>query len=374
MNGELFFDGKKYISSKRAAQISGYANDYIGQLCRGEKLESRMIGRSWYVSLDSLVSYKKFAQNETLQIKKRNGQPLLRKGETKQEVVGIQIAGSHIKPAPTIGNVSQEKLSIISSVINYEPDNSPLLPSLGNKQQKVSPVVSGKKLVTKSHAQEETETQTVPVAISSEYKKEDKKLNPRISAVAIDSHIQIKPKPSFAINKKIAFAFAAVVIIFGSLFINFQLKSTSSILSEKAPATRLLAQSEKSASNSFLGFVNKSIRDLAVSFYETINDLTTESFSTLVFQDDKDSDYDQTQKSKEIANLSVPIPVSKGIVVVPASDEKIETEKIIQEVKNSFSDEVVVKPDSSGVSGVIQPMFREASGDEYIYVLVPVNN
>ena len=59
MNGELYFEGKKYISSSRAAKLSGYVNDYIGQLCRDGKVESRMVGRSWYVSVDSLLEHKK---------------------------------------------------------------------------------------------------------------------------------------------------------------------------------------------------------------------------------------------------------------------------------------------------------------------------
>lgn len=58
MNSDLYFDGKQYISSSRAAKISGYVNDYIGQLCRDGKLECRMVGRSWYVSFESLISHK----------------------------------------------------------------------------------------------------------------------------------------------------------------------------------------------------------------------------------------------------------------------------------------------------------------------------
>ena len=59
MNSDLYFDGKKFISSSRAAKISGYVNDYIGQLCRDGKLDCRMVGRSWYVSYDSLQEHRK---------------------------------------------------------------------------------------------------------------------------------------------------------------------------------------------------------------------------------------------------------------------------------------------------------------------------
>ncbi|MBP6860689.1 MAG: helix-turn-helix domain-containing protein [Candidatus Pacebacteria bacterium] len=55
---ELSFDGKTYVSSKQAAKISGYAKDYIGQLCREGRIEARLVGRNWYVSEEALSSHR----------------------------------------------------------------------------------------------------------------------------------------------------------------------------------------------------------------------------------------------------------------------------------------------------------------------------
>ncbi|MBI2048070.1 MAG: hypothetical protein HYT27_02930 [Parcubacteria group bacterium] len=56
--GSEFFDGeKKYVSSRRAAEIFGYAPDYIGQLCRRGKLECRLIGRGWFITETSLSKH-----------------------------------------------------------------------------------------------------------------------------------------------------------------------------------------------------------------------------------------------------------------------------------------------------------------------------
>ena len=52
------FDGKDYISANRAAQITGYNQDYIGQLARGGKILSRQIGRRWYIDRDGLIAHK----------------------------------------------------------------------------------------------------------------------------------------------------------------------------------------------------------------------------------------------------------------------------------------------------------------------------
>ncbi len=57
-NYEINFNEEKFISLKQASIISGYAKDYIGQLCRGEKIKAKKIGRDWFVNSDSLISYK----------------------------------------------------------------------------------------------------------------------------------------------------------------------------------------------------------------------------------------------------------------------------------------------------------------------------
>ncbi len=60
---ELVIGEKKYISSKKAAELTGYAKDYIGQLCREGRVEARLVGRSWYV-LESSVREHRFGKQE----------------------------------------------------------------------------------------------------------------------------------------------------------------------------------------------------------------------------------------------------------------------------------------------------------------------
>ena len=63
MSDEVHIGDQTYISSKRAAQISGYAQDYIGQLCRSGLIEAQRIGGLWYVVLDSLYKHKQKADS-----------------------------------------------------------------------------------------------------------------------------------------------------------------------------------------------------------------------------------------------------------------------------------------------------------------------
>lgn len=58
---EILIGDKKYVSSKRAAKITGYAKDYVGQLCREGRVPARLVGRSWYV-LESAIQDHRFAE------------------------------------------------------------------------------------------------------------------------------------------------------------------------------------------------------------------------------------------------------------------------------------------------------------------------
>lgn len=58
---ELMLDGKTYTTSRKAAQLSEYTQDYIGQLCRAGQADSRRINGLWYVTLESLEAHKVYS-------------------------------------------------------------------------------------------------------------------------------------------------------------------------------------------------------------------------------------------------------------------------------------------------------------------------
>lgn len=60
---EILIEEKRYISSKRAAKITGYAKDYVGQLCREGRVPARLVGRGWYV-LESAIADHRFGNQE----------------------------------------------------------------------------------------------------------------------------------------------------------------------------------------------------------------------------------------------------------------------------------------------------------------------
>ncbi len=70
---EITLDGKIYVSSKRSAKITGYAKDYVGQLCREGKVEARLVGRNWYV-LETSIREHRFGP-EKIAVEKTKAMP-----------------------------------------------------------------------------------------------------------------------------------------------------------------------------------------------------------------------------------------------------------------------------------------------------------
>lgn len=73
MSDEISIGEKSYISSRRASELSGYTQDYIGQLARGGHIEAERIGGLWYVRMESLLSYKEKAEQYKPQPPLRTG-------------------------------------------------------------------------------------------------------------------------------------------------------------------------------------------------------------------------------------------------------------------------------------------------------------
>ena len=65
MSEEVFLEGKTYVSSKRAAEQTGYAQDYIGQLARKGLIDAQRVGGLWYVRIDSLADYQRNSASYT---------------------------------------------------------------------------------------------------------------------------------------------------------------------------------------------------------------------------------------------------------------------------------------------------------------------
>lgn len=97
MEQSIFFDGKEYISSKRASQISKYTKDYVGQLCRGNKIDARLVGRNWYVNLESLRGHMDDASSRPKELSQNFLKDELKEGQKINKPSKPSLFVSHFK-------------------------------------------------------------------------------------------------------------------------------------------------------------------------------------------------------------------------------------------------------------------------------------
>jgi len=119
---DLFFNGERFISSTKAAKTVGYANDYIGQLCRSGALECKMVGRSWYVSRKSILTHKK-GGSKTIAPRKK----IIAPRATKIS-------------APEILREVEENIALPeASVFTYKKTSAVVLPALKKETEEIVP-------------------------------------------------------------------------------------------------------------------------------------------------------------------------------------------------------------------------------------------
>ncbi|MBI2410213.1 helix-turn-helix domain-containing protein [Candidatus Kaiserbacteria bacterium] len=116
---ELLIEDKKYISSKQAAKVTGYAKDYIGQLCREGRLPARLVGRNWYV-LETAVRDHRFGEETPKQEPKRG------KSHESRSFVSSAWESPRYGPAPLEELITADSNQRISADENNSAESAPL--------------------------------------------------------------------------------------------------------------------------------------------------------------------------------------------------------------------------------------------------------
>lgn len=127
------FDGKDYISTGRAAKLTGYNQDYVGQLARSGEVLSRQVGNRWYIDRESLLAHKK-QKDDLLAAVQVESVGLAKPGE---EVANSEVQPEPAPEAPGMSDASAEgSEKTIESVpdedevthFEYVKEEAPLIP------------------------------------------------------------------------------------------------------------------------------------------------------------------------------------------------------------------------------------------------------
>ncbi len=136
----ISFDGKDYVSAARAAKITGYHQDYVGQLARTGTLMARQVGNRWYVERDAILAHKK--EKDSLL------------AAVQRESVGLL----HIEPSKSALGEKESTEAAKDDYFTYTSDAGDLIPVFGQPETIDSRTAA-------SSEEEEKETISTPIPV-----------------------------------------------------------------------------------------------------------------------------------------------------------------------------------------------------------------
>jgi hypothetical protein len=396
MKDSFIIEGKKYISSRRASQISDYASDYIGQLCRANKLDCKMIGRSWFVTEESLHLHKAAISREEAyrnRIENLKGSPAstlasrntvpspstldsssltssssvspvatplvqLVTNTTLNAQPSVVSNVNSLTPSPITSNfvsVTENSYSGIKSPFVYSVDERPLLPILNTVKTDSS--IKSDNNVTKNVVAEESKIieqikiiENKKASISSAKKSSPKTVSNIFSKISY-------PELTRSIILRRAIAPLMVVVMFFVLGTGTYIavdKVNDSVSTQFANSANVVSPNINSVLGSIYRFVDTQYKSV-VAFFTSPAKLALEI-------------------PKATVDVSVTDVTPNGIVLTSSTGVNTADEILKEKIAGSFSDEVTVSPDKSGTAGVITPVFKETKGKDFVYVMVPVKD
>ena len=324
MKNSFIYDGKKYISSKRASKISDYSSDYIGQLCRSGKLAARMVGHTWFVSEDSLNSHR---------------QNILSGAAFEGRIENIRhasrsVSSDSIGAGPVAGRLSTKEASEISG---YTSD---YIGQLCRGAKLDARMIGNAWMITEDSLRahmaktvaalvhdpaEEKIVEKVEETASVEIRA-DKPSLVRVAGAPIANVVAPAPRRPVRSTFMRRALMPAVVVAVVAIAVTVSIGGYNRPLTMNVPAAVLTGSVGQSTGSAHTSAGDSSAPD-----------------------------------------------TSRGLAVVPSSGSTATDEQMKTDIRNSFSDQVSVAADKSGTAGVITPVFKEAKGKDFIYVMVPVN-
>ena len=315
----LIVGGKSYISSKRAAQVFGYTNDYIGQLSRSKKISSIMVGRDRFVDYSSVSNYADQAKQVTpIQAPK----PVVPEAPLKSDT-----------PRVDPRQVFAGAVTVVGLLLFFAA--TPLGRNALNNI-----------IISVSRHEE----------IATEIKNE---------ALALDSSAS-------AVSSVVSFGKQSDSVYLGYLHnIDQGIVSVWSVIRGKVLALIApLFDTPVSETKVVVGSATTTTSSVTVSSNAPgiQTGLSAEEVRAIV------KEVAGQEIAKTIDYTSQASTRNAGVVTVPSTGSAQGDAAITQIVKNSFSDQVNVTLDASRSSGIIMPVFRNPTDDEYLFVVVPVKH
>ncbi len=357
MNKKLVIDGKKYISAKRASEIYGYNSDYIGQLCRENFFDAKRIGRAWFVAEDAIIHHKNSGIKKVAEELPKHLSPI------RDVAAKTGYSTDYVSRLCRTGQVEcrmvQDKWYVSeASVFQHKQ-------AAEQKQKQRAEILKEKNTLLRkaTHAVDE---KNIPVAqsVSPVSSAQSFQTSPRVSSLAFRHNeyeaARVSHDESVAglapLFSKIIFAvLLAVVAIIPFWMIQYARPTVAGLENQSVAAVSETVDS--------LVSVYTTVRVAVVSWW----DESRGQVKRLTFRTSRSKGAPRTEPPGTQEEGS-----QQGLVVIPSSASARTDEDVKDYVKSSFSDETAVTPDETGSSGIIKPIFKNHSDQEYLYVMVPL--
>ena len=154
----VIFEGKEYIKVSVLAERFRYTSDYLGQLCRGKKVDARLIGRAWYINLVSLENHRNSKYKQKVSSEITSQKPI------KNYLSRIDIEPILKKKTVTILKSNHGVMSRVP--VKYEGDDYALIPKMHKDAvSKVVPIMLAGSHAVKVHKGEASLIEFKPEAL-----------------------------------------------------------------------------------------------------------------------------------------------------------------------------------------------------------------
>ncbi len=245
------FDGKDYISANRASKITGYNQDYVGQLARSGKILSRQVGNRWYVDRDGILAHK----NEK---------------DSLLAAVQSQSVGLREQNANRInGNLSNGAIIGGGPLLKYGPEEIILGPVIENKEAVEPGLKASDREVKEPLSSDEYE---IPVQVrrrSPDYEENLTPIDlrrprpdPGPTTTAHATHTtRIRKKRNKALSLRIVGVVAGIILVssLGALYLRISSSTDGVHISRLSIAANVLSSQTNQISNNLLSWLENLI-------------------------------------------------------------------------------------------------------------------
>jgi hypothetical protein len=126
---KISFGNREYVKASQAAKRFKYTQDYVGQLCRTKKVDARLVGRVWYVNLESITQYR--TTKHATQKKAAKDTTAAKSKTTKSAVESVVRAKTARKLQETFPKEAKQAVMHMSAT--YSRDKTSIIPVLGSR-------------------------------------------------------------------------------------------------------------------------------------------------------------------------------------------------------------------------------------------------